>query len=178
MKSSGRTGRCTRALAGGLGLGVLLAQASGAAAATASGTLLVSATVESTCTIAANPLSFPTYYPGRGGVTANTILSVRCSRGAPFSVAMDAGTGGANLAQRLMSSGASRLQYNLYTNAARTTVWGDGTLSSATVSGTGRGLAAGQAVIETVYGQVPDVSANQDLAPGVYTDTVRVTVSY
>lgn len=46
------------------------------------------------------------------------------------------------------------------------------------MSGTGRGLMTGAAVTQTVYGQVPDNSANVNLAPGLYTDIVTVTVSY
>jgi spore coat protein U-like protein len=155
---------------------VLLAAAAGAAAATATATLMVSATLASTCTVSANPLSFGVYQPGQGGVSGSTTLAVRCTSGAPFSLALSAGTGG-TVAQRLMSMGAGRLQYNLYTTAAHTTVWGDGTQSSATVSGTGRGLGAG-AITQTVYGRVPDSPANVDLAPGLYSDTITVTVSY
>lgn len=155
-----------------------LAGAQGAHAATASTTLMVSTTVETVCTVAANPLSFGAYRPGLGSVSGSTTLAVRCPKGAPFTVALDAGTGGTTVVQRLMTFGPYKLQYNLYTSATRSAVWGDGTLSSATVSGVGHGLATGQAIVETVYGQLPDISANQDLAPGIYTDTVRVTVSY
>jgi len=74
--------------------------------------------------------------------------------------------------------GTNRLQYNLYTTAVHTTVWGDGTQSSGTVSAVGRGLMSGAAITRTVYGQLPDSPANVDLAPGLYTDIVTVTVSY
>ncbi|HUO20803.1 MAG TPA: spore coat U domain-containing protein, partial [Steroidobacteraceae bacterium] len=113
-----------------------------------------------------------------GALHADTTLSVRCSRGAAFTVAMDAGAGGGTLAQRLMAQGAAHLQYNIYTSAARTTVWGDGSVSSAVVAGLGKGLASGQAIAETVYGVLPDSAANQQLPPGLYTDTVLVTISY
>jgi spore coat protein U-like protein len=139
---------------------------------------MVSVTVAATCTVSSNPLTFGTYTPGSGSLNADTTLSVRCSHGAPFTVAMDAGTGGGNLLQRFMTSGAARLQYNLYTSAARTSVWGDGSISSAIVTGTGKGLASNGTIIETVYGQLPDTIANQQLAPGIYTDTIRITVSY
>jgi spore coat protein U-like protein len=154
-----------------------LAGSQAAPGATASTTILVSATVESTCAVSANPLSFGSYRPGQGSASASTTLAVRCAKGTPFTVALDAGSGG-SVTQRVMTFGSFRLQYNLYTSPARTTVWGDGTQSSATVSGTGHGLATGQAIVETVYGQVPDITGNQDLAPGLYTDTIRVTVSY
>lgn len=155
-----------------------LAGAQAALAATASTTIAVSATVESTCAVSANPLTFGSYRPGQGNASANTTFAVRCARGIPFTVALDGGAGGGTVTQRVMTFGSFKLQYNLYTSAARSTVWGDGTQSSATVSGTGHGLSTGQAIIETVYGQVPDLAGNQDLAPGLYTDTIRVTVSY
>ena len=163
---------------GSLGAALLVAAAQGAAGATATSTIMVSVTLASTCTVSANPLSFGTYQPGQGSASASTTLAVRCTRGAPFSVALNAGTGGGTVAQRLMSMGASRLQYNLYTTAAHTAVWGDGTQSTATVSGIGRGFTSGAEITHTVYGQIPDTAANVDLAPGLYTDVVTVTVTY
>jgi spore coat protein U-like protein len=93
-------------------------------------------------------------------------------------VALDAGSGGVSVTQRQMVFGAYKLQYGLYTSASRTTVWGDGTISSAVVAGIGKGLANGEAITETVYGRLPDSVANQNLPPGVYTDIVRVTITY
>jgi spore coat protein U-like protein len=179
MVSLSRSGHSkARLLISSLGAALLLATAHGAAGATATGAMMVSATVASTCTVSANPLSFGTYQPGQGRMSATTTLAIRCTKGAPFSVALNAGTGGGTLAQRLMSMGASKLQYNLYTTAAHTAVWGDGTQSTAAVSGTGRGLMSGAAITQTVYGKVPDSPANVDLTPGLYTDTITVTVSY
>jgi spore coat protein U-like protein len=168
----------SRVLISSLGAALLLAAAEAAPGATASATMTVSVTVASTCTVSANPLNFGTYQPGQGNMSASTTLAVLCSKGAPFSVALNAGTGGAGVTQRLMAMGANRLQYNLYTTAAHTTVWGDGSQSTATVSGVGRGLANGAAVTQTVYGQVPDTAANVSLSPGLYSDTITVTVSY
>ena len=164
-------------LAGLVGAGLLTVSLT-TTAATTSGTLMVSATVASVCTVSSNPLTFGTYTPGGGNLNANTTLLVTCSHGSPFTVAMDAGAGGGSLLQRFMTSGAARLQYNLYTSAARTTVWGDGSASSTVVTGTGKGLAVNQGVTEIVYGQLPDTPANQQLAPGLYTDTIRITVDY
>jgi spore coat protein U-like protein len=165
-------------LIGTLGAALLLAAADDSSGATVSTTMVVSVTVASTCTVSANPLSFGTYLPGQGSLSASTTLAVLCTRGAPFTVALNAGTGGGTVAQRVMSMGANTLAYNLYTTAAHTSVWGDGTQSSATVSGVGRGLASGAQITQTVYGQVPDSSANVGLTPGLYTDIVTVTVSY
>jgi spore coat protein U-like protein len=90
-----------RLLAGSLGLGtaLLLAATDGAAGATAAATMTVSATLASTCSISANPLSFGIYQPGQGSMSASTTLAVRRTRGAPFGVALNAGTGGGTVTQ-------------------------------------------------------------------------------
>ena len=71
---------------------------------------------------------------------------------------------------RKMTSGANTINYSLYQNSSRTTVWGN-TVGTNTVSGTGSGL--GQAL--TVYGRVPPQTTP---APGTYTDTIVATVTY
>src|SRR5436190_1433424 len=70
------------------------------------------------------------------------------------------------------ATGTNLLNYNIYTTSARTTVWGDGTASTATIGGTGSGSA--QSV--TVYGRVG--SGQTSLPAGAYADTVAVTVTY
>jgi spore coat protein U-like protein len=63
--------------------------------------------------------------------------------------------------------------YNVYVNAGRTWVWGDGTAGTIQYAFTNTGgpnLYSGSA-----YGTVPGA---QDLAPGVYTDTLAVTMAY
>jgi len=142
-------------------------------------TFAVTATVQKTCAVAANPLAFGTYTPGGGALTANTTLSVKCTKTTPYTVALNAGTttGGA-LTQRLMAaaSGTDTLQYNLYTAATLATVFGDGTGTTATVAGTGAGVNTANTV--TVYGQLPDSAANQGVSPVNYSDTITVTVAY
>jgi spore coat protein U-like protein len=69
------------------------------------------------------------------------------------------------------------LQYNLYTNAAMSTLFGDGTTGS-TAPGTGNGMAAASAVAVVVYGKLPDAGTNPDKPAGTYTDVVNVTVTY
>ena len=70
-----------------------------------------------------------------------------------------------------MKSGANTLGYQLYLDSGRTTVFGDGTASSSTKSGTGSGSA--QSI--SVYGRVPTLAG---VVPGSYTDTVTVTITY
>jgi spore coat protein U-like protein len=163
-----------------LAAGLMPMAVDGARAATVSGSFGVSVTVDPTCYLSTDSLSFGTYHQGGGDLAGSTTLSLRCTRGLTFVISLDPGSAaGTSLAQRLMVNGAHTLQYNLYTSLSHTTVWGDGTGGSATVSGTGLGTAASKAVSETVYGEVPDSPANQALPPGgTYTDTITVTVNY
>ena len=71
-----------------------------------------------------------------------------------------------------MTSGPNSLDYNLYTDSNRTTVWGDGLSSTATIAGTGSGINQ----TATIYGRI---TAGQTSAPaGSYADTVSVTLTY
>jgi spore coat protein U-like protein len=152
--------------------------AAGVAQSATTGTsFAVTATVQATCSATAAALAFPAYTPGTGAQTANTTISVKCTKNAPFTVALNAGaTTGTSFAQRLMGSGANTLQYQLYKDAAFTNVFGDGTASTQTVTGTGLGIATANSV--QVFGQVLDSATNQAASAGAYTDTITVTVTY
>ncbi|WP_167737579.1 Csu type fimbrial protein [Sphingomonas parva] len=157
------------AAAGALGFG-----AAPAFAQTASSSLDVSATVTANCTVTTSPIAFgavntlsSSNVDGTGGVT------VTCTNGTAWAASADAGSGtGATLGNRRMTAGSNQLSYNLYTDSGRSSVWGDGTGSTATVANTGTGLAQDF----TVYGRV---AAGQTSVPaGSYSDTVAVTITY
>jgi spore coat protein U-like protein len=152
--------------------------AAGVAQSATTGTsFAVTATVQATCSATAVALAFPAYTPGTGAQIGNTTISVKCTKNSPFTVALNAGaTTGTSFAQRLMGSGANTLQYQLYKDAALTTVFGDGTASTQTVTGTGLGIATANSV--QVFGQVLDSATNQAAAAGAYADTITVTVTY
>lgn len=158
-----------------LGAGAVVA----AQGATTPSSFQVTANLQSTCSATAATLAFGAYTPGAGALTANTNVVVRCTKGTTFTVSLNGGSGGGTVAQRLMLSGASNhLQYNLYTASNLTTLFGDGTLGTSTVGGTGAGTAAANAVNVPVFGQVPDNATNQTSISGAYADTIAVTVSY
>jgi spore coat protein U-like protein len=69
-----------------------------------------------------------------------------------------------------MTSGGATVNYTLYSDSGRTTVWGT-TIGTNTVAATGSGAAQSY----TVYGRIP---AQTTPAPGTYNDTVTVTVTY
>ena len=149
--------------------GILLGPAPAVHAATTTTTMAVSATVLSFCSVSALPLAFGNY----SGVllSASTTVSVTCTLGTTFNLGIDAGLGsGATVAARQMTFGGNTLTYGLYSNAGATTVIGT-SIGTNTISSTGTG--SSQSI--TVYGQVP---AGQAVAPGLYTDTVTVTITY
>jgi spore coat protein U-like protein len=165
-------------LAALLTTGALLGAAGSASAADpATTTFTVTATVVKNCTVSAVPLAF-NYTPGAGNVASNTTVTVNCTNGTTFNTELTAGTtAGATIAQRLMTNGTQTLQYNLYTTAGLATPWGT-TVGTNTVAATGAGMAAAGAVVQTVYGQVPDTAPNNGEPSGTYTDLITVNVAY
>ncbi|HEX4842927.1 MAG TPA: spore coat U domain-containing protein [Limnobacter sp.] len=147
----------------------LIGLGAGAAhAATATGTIAVSATVLSSCLLATTPMVFGNYNPTTQA-TATATLTVTCSNGIAYSVAINGGASGGDTTTRLMAGPSSdTLGYKVWQNAGFTTNWDN---TGSTVAGTGSGLP--QAL--TVYGTV---AAGQSVAPGAYTDTLTVTVTY
>ena len=98
-------------------------------------------------------------------------LQVTCTNTTPYNIGLDAGTGsGATVATRKLTSGGATVNYTLYSDSGRTTLWGN-TVGTDTVAGTGNGT--GQTL--TVYGRMPPQTTP---APGTYTDTITVTVTY
>ncbi|UUX97691.1 spore coat U domain-containing protein [Aquabacterium sp. J223] len=144
---------------------------------TTSSTFQASATVISACTVTGTNLSFGTALDPLSSpvpVDASATLSVVCTNTTPYAVALSAGAnagGPSTFGARAMKSGSQLLPYQLYTDAARSVVWGDGTSGSSTQSGVGTG--SNQSI--TVYGRLPSLSG---VVPGTYTDTVTVTITY
>jgi len=152
-----------------IGLCAALVPPGEADAGNTSTTMAVSATVLSYCSVSTLPLAFGNY--SGSAVSASTTVTVTCTLGTAFNLGIDAGLGsGATVAARKMTYGANTLTYGLYSNAGATTVLGS-TIGTNTVADTGTGTA--QTV--TVYGQIP---AGQAVAPGTYSDTVTVTITY
>ena len=138
-------------------------------AATSTGSLTVTATVASTCSVNSPTLAFGTYNPASVS-DSTTDISVTCTNTTPYTVGLDAGSGtGASVTDRKMMNGANLLNYTLYSDAGRTANWGNTT--GVWKSATGNGAAQ----VHTVYGRIP---ASQYVDPGSYSDTVVITVTY
>ena len=128
------------------------------------------------CGATANAVAFGNYntfstspLETTGSVTITCVVSLATN----FTIKLGSGLGGSYAPRKLQFVG-NALNYNLYTNSTRTTVWGDGSGSTQTVSDTYT-LAILSGKTYTVYGRL---FAQQNAAPGLYTDTVVVTVDY
>ena len=154
----------------------LMAATAGAFAATTTTTFQVTANVAAQCNVSAVNLAFGAVDPLGGNVDQTTTVTVRCTKNSAYTVGLNAGTTtGATIAQRLMANGSETMQYNLFTDAARSIIWGNSAVAPTWVSGTGAGL--GTAQVLTVFGRVPTGQTN--LAVGSYTETaITVTVTY
>lgn len=145
-----------------------------ARATTVTNTFTVQAVINASCNVAATTLNFGTYDPTSGtALTGSSTVNVFCTSGTPYTAALSVGTGGGSFTTRTVASGGNTLNYNLYRDSARSQVWGDGTGSTFTVSGTGSGVLTANPL--TVYGQMPTA---QDEPPGTYTSTITVTVTF
>jgi spore coat protein U-like protein len=129
------------------------------------------ATISANCLVSATNISFGSVAALTSIIDATGTVTVQCTNTTPYNVGLNAGTGsGATVTTRKMTSGASTINYSLYRNSCCSQVWGV-TIGTNTVSGTG----AGNNQNLTVYGRIPVQTTPN---PGLYTDTITVTVTY
>jgi spore coat protein U-like protein len=138
---------------------------------TASTTFRVSANVQAVCAVTAQDLNFGVYNAQGGSpLLATTAVMATCSPGTSYNIGLNEGSTGGTITQRRMASGTNTLNYQLYSDTSRSTIWGN-TTGSDTVTGVGTGLAVGH----VVHGSVP---AAQAVPAGAYGDTITVRISY
>jgi spore coat protein U-like protein len=136
-----------------------------------------------TCTVAATAISFGTYIPSNASPTDNTgTVTVTCSallQTVNYTIALNQGlNSGGSFANRRMKSGTSFLSYQIYNNSTRTTVWGDGTGGTSTVSGSFNCAVSctNTKRNHTAYGRLP--ALQWTASPGTHTDTITVTITF
>ena len=127
------------------------------------------------CSVSASSVSFGTYNVFAAVHNDSTgTITLNCNGGA-HAVKVEISSGGASsFALRRMLKGTEQLRYNLYLDAARTIVWGNG--SGGSESNSVGNPPNNQNVTLTIFARVP---AAQDVSAGSYTDSpVTVTVNY
>ncbi|MGJ7537334.1 MULTISPECIES: spore coat protein U domain-containing protein [unclassified Variovorax] len=134
-------------------------------------------------TISATALSFGSYSAATTSATTSTgtITVAATFSGSIFgtstlsyTVSLSAGNSGTTTS-RYMSYGNYTLNYNLYTSSTYGTVWATSTVSGSASASGGFGTRTASTT-HTVYGRLP--TGQYTAAPGSYTDTITVTVTY
>lgn len=133
----------------------------------------VTLTILANCQITAEDIDFGTYSVGQTADYSQTgDVVVTCAAGTtPYDVSLSTGGSGNYVTRQMTHSLVLLVNYNLYTEAAHTNVWGDG--SGATVTQPSNTI--DQVQTFTAYGNVP---SGQTVTPGTYIDTITATVTF
>lgn len=127
------------------------------------------------CNFAVSDINFGSYdlLSSQPTVTSGTI-TVTCNPAKPrlVTVTLSTGQSGTFASRQMSASRGDRLLYNIFTDSALTTVFGDGNGGSRLLT---------NSVVKNVpwsipyYGHIP---ANQDVAAGLYSDRLVLTVDF
>jgi spore coat protein U-like protein len=161
-----------------LAAALLFGAGSAVAAGSKSTTFNVTSSVNANCTISATDLNFGAYDPLVANKTTpldvNTTVTLVCTKGSNgVTVGLDLGTHTA-AGNRFMSNGTDSLHYELYSDSAGGTLWGNSGASLVTWPVFGP-IGAGAGTPHTVFGRIP---AGQDVSTGSYSDTITATVNF
>jgi len=123
------------------------------------------------CSASASTIAFGVYTEGNAANFTGTV-TVTCTSGTSYKVGLNAGLNSPDGKQRDMyggNGGQNTLNYSLYSDAGRTTYWGN-TPGTNTVAGIG----TGNAQTYTIYAQIPATDLG---ALGNYADTITVYIT-
>lgn len=144
------------------------------------GILKVDMALSQQCTINVTPISFGNYdafssipLDATGTITINCVDVVW----AEVKLGVSSSSGTFNPRRMRRSGGADLLDYNIYTNATRTVIFGDGTGGTEAIEihkppGTPRPEPWSRSI--SMYGRIPP---GQDVSAGTYSDTLTATVN-
>jgi len=135
------------------------------------------------CTITTTPVAFGVYDPQAASALDGTgSVRLDCTNYGTVNVALDDGNA-TSYATRRMSNGTDLLLYQLYTDTARSIVWGDGATAATDTVNCFIGISSDGCVstlfslraTRTIYGRI---AALQNVGIGNYSDTVRLTITF
>lgn len=148
-------------------------------AATATDNLSVTASVAANCSISTAAVAFGAYDPivtnASAALDGTGTVSVTCTDGASTTITLaqganaDVGSTDDAPVRRMNDGGTNYLAYLLYSDAGRTTVWGN--TAPTGLAHTGSGLVTNL----TVYGRT---TGGQNVPAGSYSDTVIATITF
>jgi spore coat protein U-like protein len=139
-------------------------------AGTTSTNMTVSATVQGSCSVSADPLPFPAYDPTAPDQTQGlTQLRYTCATGLNPVISLSGVNGAGDGTHYDLANGVNHLFYSLHSGGYTQTTWGNST--GYTVTGTGDGA---QHTL-TIYGVI---APGQNVANGSYTDTITIELTF
>lgn len=142
----------------------------------ATATMQVSLTVQATCSLSANDLTFGTVQGDATSAEAQADLTANCSSSLSYRISIDAGQNLANGTRGMVDASANAIAYTLYQDAARSVEWGDADLAATYANGNAKpDTGAGADQTHTVYATATDINGRPG---GSYTDSVTVTVTF
>ncbi|MFT6876914.1 MAG: spore coat protein U-like protein [Granulosicoccus sp.] len=128
-----------------------------------------------TCHISSQVLSFGTIEPlSSAELTSIGEINVSCT-GGPVSYSIHLSAGNGSIAERVMRNGSKSLNYNLYTSNSYFNVLGDGTEGSFVINGSSTNMTSDSSY--SVFGKISNIGLSS-IEPGIYTDSVLVTIFY
>jgi spore coat protein U-like protein len=133
-----------------------------------------SAQASASCTISTTSVIFGNYNVFSGTPLDSTgTVTYRCNpQTQSITISLSKGQS-STYTPRRMNQGGEILTYDLYTNAGRTSIWGDGTGGTSVF--TDGNPPKNSNVNVTIYSRVP---AAQDVSAGSYSDTVSATINF
>jgi spore coat protein U-like protein len=147
-------------------------------AGTATANLPVSVTVSNNCTITSTAVAFPNYDPIATHATSPDdstagAVTITCTKGTSANIGLGLGANASGSQRRMRDTASTpnHINYELYSDTGRATVWGNAA---------GSWLSPAPAPDKTartftVYGRIP---GGQDVPAGTYNDTVVATVNF
>ena len=135
--------------------------------------LIPSRAVEASCpTFTVTGVTFGTYNVFTVAPLDSTgNIQYRCTGSQPISISLSKGTA-PSFSPRTSKKGTEALNYNLFLDAACTSIWGDGTAPTSFYSDSNP---ANTTRNVTIFGRV---TAGQDVTAGAYTDTIVATINF
>lgn len=128
------------------------------------------------CNVVTTPVNFG-YYDifSRTDLNSTGSFTVTCNAPAqnpavPVRLNLTAGSSGSFALRQMASASGEGLKYNLYSDAAKTIILGDGSGGSVNLSSV---ISKSAPWKITIYGRIP---AQQNVTPGVYSDSLTATI--
>lgn len=139
--------------------------------------LILASAAHAVCSVSATGVNFGGYDIFSAAPLDSTgSVRVSCDQNPPMDITVAIGSSGTSggFRPRAMrnASTADRLNYNLFTDASMSVVWGDGTSGTSTVLLFKVNKNRPQTA--TIYGRIPP---GQNVSVGTYADTLTVTIT-